>query len=281
MTHAASSASIVLAFVRLTFIDRLTYRLRYAVGVMNYVIYMAVQYFLWSAIYSSAPDPDATIGTFHFHEIVQYFAVGWIIRVSYYNNIDRELSDRVILGDVAIDLLRPMTLLERYYGEALGEALFRIGFMGIPTAIVLFPLFGIDAPDLSGGAAAVLARAAAFTISVVLAFHVFFLVNFLVGAMTVFFEKIQGLIWAKFTLIQFLSGLMVPFDLFPEWARNILEFLPFRGMAYGPLQIYLGRATGIEAAKEIGLQIFWALVLYLAARALWSACRKRLLVQGG
>lgn len=42
MTEAASSARIVLAFVRLTFIDRLTYRLRYVIGVMNYVIYMAV-----------------------------------------------------------------------------------------------------------------------------------------------------------------------------------------------------------------------------------------------
>ena len=64
MTQAVSNTSIVLAFVRLTFIDRLTYRLRYAVGVMNYVIYMAVQYFLWSAVYASAPDSDATIGTF-------------------------------------------------------------------------------------------------------------------------------------------------------------------------------------------------------------------------
>lgn len=281
MTPSGSSTSIVLAFVRLTFIDRLTYRLRYVVGVMNYVIYLAVQYFLWSAVYSSAPDPDAAIGTFQFREIVQYFAVGWIIRVSYYNNIDRELSDRVSQGDVALDLLRPMTLLQRYYGEALGEALFRIGFMGVPTALVLFPLFGIDGPELSGGAAAVASRAAAFALSVVLAFHVFFLVNFLVGAMTVFFEKIQGLIWAKFTLLQFLSGLMVPFDLFPDWARGLLGLLPFRGMAYGPLQIYLGRATGREALEEIGLQLFWVLVLYLAARALWSACRRRLLVQGG
>ncbi len=281
MTQGASSTGIVLAFVRLTFIDRLTYRLRYVVGIMNYVIYMAVQYFLWSAVYASSPDPEAAIGTFRFHEIVQYFAVGWVIRVSYYNNIDRELSDRVSQGDVALDLLRPMSLLQRYYGEALGEALFRIGFMGIPTALVLFPLFGVGGPDLSGSAAAAAVRATAFTLSVVLAFHVFFLVNFLVGAMTVFFETIQGLIWAKFVLLQFLSGLLVPFDLFPAWARRILEILPFRGMAYGPLQIYLGRATGLEAAKEIALQLFWALALYVAARGLWSACRRRLLVQGG
>lgn len=281
MTKAVSSAGIVLAFVRLTFIDRLTYRLRYVVGVMNYVIYMAVQYFLWSAVYSSSPGTDPTIGTFRFAEIVQYFAVGWIIRVSYYNNIDRELSDRVTQGDVALDLLRPMSLLERYYGEAVGEALFRIGFMGLPTALVLFPLFGIAGPDLSGDTGTVAARTGAFVLSVVLAFHVFFLVNFLVGAMAVFFEKIQGLIWAKFTLLQFLSGLLVPFDLFPEWARSVLGVLPFRGMAYGPLRIYLGRATGVEAAKELGLQLLWVLALYAAAHTLWSACRRRLIVQGG
>ena len=52
-------------------------------------------------------------------------------------------------------------------------------------------------------------------------------------------------------------------------------------MIYGPLRIYLGKARGWDLAAELGLQVFWMLILYLAARGLWSRCRSRLLVQGG
>ncbi len=142
----------VIAFARLAFTDLLAYRLRYVVGILNYVIYMGVQYFLWLAVYSSAAVEEAAIGGFRFREIITYFAIGWIVRVSCYNNIDRELADRISQGDIALDLLRPVSVLERYYGEAAGEALFRLLFMGLPTATILFPLFGVSGPSFPGEA---------------------------------------------------------------------------------------------------------------------------------
>jgi ABC-2 type transport system permease protein len=273
--------SPTLAFARLAFTDLLAYRLRYIVGVLNYTIYMSVQYFLWAAVFASAPDAGAGIGSYRFEELVTYFAIGWIVRVSYYNNIDREIADRVGQGDIAIDLLRPVSLLRRYYGSALGEAVFRVLFMGVPTAAVLFPIFSVQGPALGGSAASAALRLAAFALSVALAFHVFFLIHFLIGSCSVFFEKIRGLIWAKFVLIQFLSGMMVPFELFPETARRVLELLPFRAIAYGPVSIYLGRASGAALWTELGLQALWLAGLWLMARALWSACRRKLQVQGG
>ena len=123
--------------------------------------------------------------------------------------------------------------------------------------------------------------AAAFALSVLFAFHVFFLINFAIGAATVFFEKIRGLLWAKFVIVQFLSGLLVPFELFPEPARTLLEVLPFRAMAYGPLSIYLGKVSGVRLAAELALQAAWVLALYVFCRWLWSRCRRKLLITGG
>jgi ABC-2 type transport system permease protein len=271
----------VVAFAKLAFTELLTYRLRYVVGVVNYTIYMGVQYFLWSAVYASAPAGTTAIGTFRFQELVSYFAIGWIVRVSYFNNVDREFADRVRQGDITLDLLRPVSLLERYYGQALGEAVFRVFFMGLPTALVLFPTFGVSGPHLPPEAGAAAVRLLAFAASVALAFHVFFLINFLVGSMAVYFEGIQGILRAKFVLIQLLSGLLVPFDLFPGWARSVLELLPFRATIYSPVSIYLGRAEGAELARELGLQVAWVLVLYLAAHWVWARCRRKLMVFGG
>ncbi|MBI4604945.1 MAG: ABC-2 family transporter protein [Planctomycetes bacterium] len=270
----------VLAFARVAFTGLLAYRLRYVVGVVNYVIYMGVQYTLWAAVYASRPEGQAEIGGYGFRALVTYFAVGWIARVSCYNNIDRELADRVSQGDIALDLLRPVSLLQRGYGEALGEACMRVFFMALPTALIFFPAFGVEGPGFPPGTAG-LAMAAAFGLSLVLAFHAFFLLNFLVGASTIFFEKIRGLLWTKFILIQLLSGLLVPFELFPSWARAILEALPFRAMVYGPVQIYLGKAQGAALVWELGLQVLWVAALYGLSRWLWARARRRLLVHGG
>jgi ABC-2 type transport system permease protein len=275
------AAAPILGFARMAFLDLLAYRLRYVVGVLNYVIYMGVQYFLWSAVYASAPGGEEGIGGFRFREIVTYFAVGWVVRVSTFNNLDRELSERVTQGDIVLDLLRPPSLLAMRYGGALGEAAFRIAFMGLPTALVLFPLFGVRAPAAGGSFAGALAVIAAFVASAVLAFHLSFLINFMVGASTVFFERIRGFLWAKFVLIQLLSGLLVPLDLFPPWARTVLEALPFRGTIHAPASIWLGRGGGAGAARELALQAAWTAVLWFLARRLWARARRKLVVQGG
>jgi ABC-2 type transport system permease protein len=270
-----------LAFARLAFVDHLSYRVRYLVGILNYTIYMGVQYFLWSAVFASAPAGAPSLGGFRFQELITYFAVGWIVRVSYYNNVDRDLSDRVLQGDIALDLLRPVSLIERFYGAALGEAGFRVLFMGLPTALVLVPLFRVSGPrwDLHSPGGWLLA--AAFGISVVLAFHVFFFIHFLFGAASVYFEKIRGLLWSKFILLQLLSGLLVPYDLFPSALRSVLHWLPFRAIIHGPVSIYLGRAQGRGLIFELGLQCGWLLVLALATSWCWSRCRRRLLIFGG
>jgi len=278
---AHRSFTAAAGFARMAFLDLLAYRLRYVVGVVNYTIYMGVQYFLWKAVYQSADSTSAGLGGFRFSELVTYFAVGWVARVSYFNNIDRELADRVSQGDIVLDLLRPASLLTMRYGQAVGEAAFRVFFMAIPTALVLFPLFDVEGPRLPERAGPAFWWLLALSASAVLAFHVFFLLNFLTGVSAVYFEKIRGFLWAKFMLVQFLSGLLVPFDLFPDWARAVLGALPFRALVYGPTSIYVGRARGGELLRELGLQAAWTLALYLLARFFWSRCRRKLVVQGG
>jgi len=272
------------AFARMAFLDLLAYRLRYVVGILNYTIYMGVQYFLWSAVFASAPggpSEAARLGWFTLQEMITYFAVGWIVRVSYYNNIDREMAERVSRGDIILDLLRPTSLISMRYGEAVGESLFRVFFMGIPTALIFFPLFGIQGPSIPPDPAEGFFQLASFAASVILAFHIFFLLNFLIGVSAIFFEKIKGFLWTKFILLQFLSGLLVPFDLFPGWAQSILKALPFRGIVYGPISIYIGHARGRDIWMELLLQAAWVVLLYLFARTRWARARKKLLSLGG
>jgi ABC-2 type transport system permease protein len=190
------------------------------------------------------------------------------------------MADRVSQGDVALDLLRPVSLLERYYGQAVGEGTMRFVFMGLPTALIFFPVFGVAGTVFrigSGGSC----RRGGFCRGVRLGVPRFFSAQLRRGNVHGLLREDPGLLWTKFVLIQFLSGLLVPFDLFPGWAKAILEALPFRAMAYGPLQIYLGNARGAGIALELAIEAAWVGILYVAARWLWNRARRRLLVHGG
>ncbi len=270
----------IFAFARLTFTDKLAYRVRYVIGVINYTIYMSVQYFLWQAVFASSTEGGSTMKGFTFEALITYFAIGWIVRVSYYNNLDEDLAERVNRGDIASDLLRPMPLLGVYYGKALGESSFRILFMALPTACVLFPLFSVSSPKWPSGIEWWL-HAGSFVLSIIFAFHIFFFINFIVGTIAVYFERLLGVIWAKFVVLQFLSGLLVPFDFFPSWARGILEFLPFRAIVYSPAMIYLGKGGEGIPLKELGLQAFWTVFLLAFSVFFWRRARRRLVVLGG
>ena len=47
-----------LEFSRIGFINTLAFRLRYYTGIVTYLIYVTVYYFIWKALYATDPKPD-------------------------------------------------------------------------------------------------------------------------------------------------------------------------------------------------------------------------------
>lgn len=251
----------------------LAHRVRYVVGVLNYMTYAAINYYLWEALFSELP-PGSTKSGYTLHEMSTYICVGWIMRSTYFSNSDNVLSARIIKGEINSDLLRPVSLFLQYYGAALGEALFRAIFMALPVLVLVLCVFNVTPPP------SILAGAA-FVYSATLAFHIFFAINFLTGLVAAWTEKIQGFLWAKFTLIQFLSGLLLPFEYLPPWLEWIFKKMPFAGMQYTPMQAYLGRLNGAQLRDELILQTVWTLLLLFLCGLMWNRVRRRLESLGG
>src|SRR5437764_636176 len=82
-------------------------------------------------------------------------------------------------------------------------------------------------------------------------------VKFLTGLCAAYTEKLQGFLWAKFMLLQFLSGLLLPLSFFPPSVRNVFNVLPFKGLADTPMNIYLGRFQNDVLGRELMLQTAW------------------------
>jgi ABC-2 type transport system permease protein len=264
------AARVYLEFARVGFINTLAYRLRYYTGIVTYFIYVSVYYFIWKAIYAHS----TAIEGFDFANLLTYIGVGWIIRSFYFNNIDQELAYQVMEGRLAMDLIKPVNIQIMYVARALGESVFRLALLTIPTAVVLFLVYPLRLPASAG-------HASVFFVSVCLSSLIVAAINFAVGTFALRLQSILGLLRAKFFLLELFSGLLLPMTFFPHTVQKILAVLPFQYISYVPMLIYLGKLRGGGLARAIGIQIFWVAVLLALGDALWRWSTRKLIIQGG
>ncbi|MBZ5545536.1 MAG: ABC-2 family transporter protein, partial [Acidobacteriia bacterium] len=227
-------ARIYAEFVRVGFVNTLAYRLRYYTGIVTYFIYVSVYYFIWKAIYENS----AAIEGFDFGHMLTYIAVGWIIRSFYFNNIDQDIAYAVTEGKLAMDLIKPVNPQFMYIAQALGESLFRLGMLTVPTAVVLLLVYPIRRPASA-------LHFAGFFVSVLLSFFIVAGINFAVGTFAIRLKSILGLLRAKYFLLELFSGLLIPISFFPPIFQNIFRVLPFQYISYIPVLIYLGKISGL------------------------------------
>ncbi len=263
-------------FIRLAFLKFLAYRLRYYTGVVTYTIYVAGFYYLYNALFASrvATGPDQLIGGLTLDEMITYVAISWIGRSFYFNNIARELSGQIMEGQIAMQLIKPYNLQTVMMFEVVGESAFRLLMFTLPIMLVIVPIFGINGPP-----EAVL-YAWSF-LSFCLALVIYTQMNFLLGCIAFFTKNIQGVLRAKMVALDFLTGVIVPFTFFPETIQKIMAWLPFQGISYIPVTIYLGKRSGADLWLGLGIQLAWAIGFYLAGRLVWAWSVRHVTVQGG
>lgn len=269
-TSPAALARVYAEFLRVGFVNTLAYRLRYYTGIVTYFIYVSVYYFIWKAIYQQS----ATIEGFDFSHLLTYVAVGWIIRSFYYNNIDQQIAIQVMEGKLAMDLIKPVNTQMMYMAQALGESLFRLAMLTLPTAVVLALVFPLRRP-------AALLNFAAFLLSVFFSFFIVAGINFSVGTFAIRLKSILGLLRAKYFLLELFSGLLIPISFFPEAFQKALAVLPFQYISYVPVLIYLGQLRGAEIVKALAIQVFWVVAMLAIGDVLWRWSSRKITIQGG
>jgi ABC-2 type transport system permease protein len=264
------SVRLYMEFARVGFLNTLAYRLRYFTGIVTYIIYVSVYYFIWKAIY----EHSASIEGFDFAHMLTYIGVGWIIRSFYFNNIDQDIAYQVMEGRLAMDLIKPVNIQLMYVSRAAGESVFRLGLLTVPTALVLFLVYPLRPPAGIG-------CAGAFLVSVIFSFLIVAAINFAVGTFALRLQSILGLLRAKFFLLELFSGLLLPISFFPHIFQKMFSLMPFEYISYVPMLIYLGKLSGGGLARALGVQLFWVVILLALGDAMWRWSVRKVIIQGG
>jgi len=119
-------------FARLRFADLIASRSRFLIGIGSYFIYVGVYAVLYWALYAG----QNRVGDLNLQGALTYVAVAWMLRSLYTNAIDREVTEEVRRGDIALSLLRPVDYPWSRQAGAAGEALVRALIFTLPATLL-------------------------------------------------------------------------------------------------------------------------------------------------
>lgn len=185
-----------------------------------------------------------------------------------------DLAQRIVTGDIVVDLGRPVDVQGSWLAADLGRAAYHAVFRGIPPVLLGQLVFHLRLPldPLTW---------LAFLVSVALAVAISFAIRFVVNLSAFWLLDYRGVTNVAGLLWTFLCGSIVPLSFLPDGPRAVVEALPFAGMLQVPIDVMLGKYQGADLLSALAFQAFWALALLGLGRVVLAAGVRRLVVQGG
>lgn len=183
-----------------------------------------------------------------------------------------EVSAKFRMGDVGLELIKPVALPLRILGDFIGRSAFRL-MRALPIYVAIWLVFRLPAPSP--------AMLLLFVVSGLLAWVInatFQLALSLIALWTVQFDEAEQLWGIAASLF---SAAMIPLYYLPGWIAGIASYLPFAGIYFVPSAVLAGTLSGAALLQALGLQAFWALVGCGILYSMWYAGQRKLTVQGG
>ncbi|MEI8094467.1 MAG: ABC-2 family transporter protein [Spirochaetales bacterium] len=283
-----------LGFIPLNIQVMWTYRVRVLIFMINDLVLLLIQYFLWSAVFGGN---GGTLGTISLGQYLSYVALGMIFGRLTACGIDGNVGGTIKDGAIAMHLVRPYS----FFGEQVAQ---QVGFT-VGNLLALVP-FVVIVAFLVPIASVSLTTVALTVLSLALTYVLALLVAFLLGLVAFWITNYWGLFLFKDQAIALFSGQVIAFNLlfqlanapsgnFPvpflpeELTKGLLTGLgyvayatPFPSLYYVPSAIATGMlSTPTEIAWHLGMQAFWVLAMALVVWLTWGRALKRVTIQGG
>lgn len=248
----------------------MAYRGRTFMTFLANLIWVVMLYYLWQTVYAG----QGAIQGFSWSQMRSYIFLSYAINMLLSFGSAGRMMAPIRTGEIAQDLLRPLDYLYSQFATTLGAACIEGGISAIFTLLLGVLAFHLM-PPVS------IAALLWFLLSIVMGFVIKFLVTFLTTLLCFWTINSVGLLWTQSAVINLFSGTLIPLAFFPTGLRILSEWLPFQGIVYTPVMIYLGKTQGAALFQALAVQVAWVVVLWIAARVFWSRAIRALDIQGG
>lgn len=262
---------VYLNFAIKSFQRQLAYKFEYFVAVLNGLLFIFIFTSLWRAIYRNSEAAAST--PFDEAGIITYAVFAMLFRISMTME-DMGVAQKVRTGGISMDLIKPVNYSLMLLSEAVGHTMFHWFSRVLPILLVCLLMFDVAMPREAAnyGLAAV---------AWILGYAILFLINFAFALLAFWFLETFSFQLMKFGLFTLFSGGIVPIDFFPDWARPIIDLIPFQYILYVPTSFFIGHIKGEEALRLLLAQGAWVAILLASCHMMWRSASRKLIVQGG
>jgi ABC-2 type transport system permease protein len=249
---------------------QLTYRAAMWAGLATNVFFGLLRAFVIIALYGGRGEvaglsiQDAITYTALSQAVIAYLSIfGWW-----------DVMESVNSGEVAADMLRPMSYLRFWLAADLGRALVNMVLRGATVLLLYSIVIKLTLP-------ATLWQWVAFFPALLLSWLVSFGWRFIINLAAFWTPNARGIGRFGFGIVWVLSGFYMPLTLYPDWFRLFCEATPFPAMVSTPLQVFLGQLHGADLLWALLNQTLWAIALLVLAHLVLQHGLRRLVIQGG
>ncbi|AJY75060.1 ABC transporter permease [Paenibacillus beijingensis] len=247
----------------------LAYRFEVFVSIGTNVMMMLATLFLWKTAFQGVSS-----SILNEQQMLAFTLISVVLSSMFVCNVANKINQQIREGDIALDLVKPVSLLMCYLAEDIGSSISSLVNKALPMFLMLAVLFRVPLPV--SPAAALL-----FLASVLLSYAILWLLSALVGLTAFWVTELGPLEVVKDAIVRILSGSLIPLWYFPGWVQHVLAFTPFPYTYQSPLGIYVGKIDSLAALQSMGIQAVWILILGLTVHRVWIRAKRSTMVQGG
>ena len=260
------------SLLRAGILESLNFRLSTLVLFFGNLVYIAIIYFLWRAIYASSPTD--VVGGMTFTDTLIYV----VLASSLFSFMEMyfvwDIGRSVQSGKIALDLIKPMAYRHYLFWSYAGNLFTNFFSVFLPTFIVI--------EIVTKGAVVFGTNLLWFIPAVIMGLVINYNIDFFVGSICLYTESIWGINIMKQVIVLLFSGATIPLAFFPEWLKDIAYHLPFQSIYNTPLTILLMKDPSVsDVLPMILLQLFWCVFMTLFTSLFWKISIRQVTVNGG
>lgn len=255
----------ILAIIRVAFIDIFAYRSALAFWVLHDTIVPVAMILVWFAVYQG----QSTVAGFTQAQMLLYYLGILIVTTTVAIHEEWEIRDDIRSGALRKYLTKPLPhpisiLVGAFVWRAYASAL------SVPLAFALVAILNatinLEAPYPISWR---------FLLALLGSLGVFASMALFLGYLSFFLERSAGLIHANTVFRYLASGAILPLSLFPLWAQNIFQALPYAYMYDFPINVLVSNLPDERFLGGIALQWAWTLGFSVLATILWQVGLRR------
>lgn len=222
------------------------------------VVFLFVQINLWQAIYGL--DQSIKIQGYDLRQMLQYQFWVFLVQIVGKGHNSMNLAMDIRYGRISSYLLYPFPLWGFHFASFLSFQWLQMTIAAL--TIASFSLMNFI--EIVGAMALIKGIVITLVVSIT-----WYNLQYVIGLIAFWLDETWILRVMLNIATAFLSGAVIPIDLFPQWFADILFYTPFPLLTYVPIKVFMGQDV-LPFFYVLLVLLFWNVIILLLTRFVWS-----------